>query len=158
MRALPAAAVLVVGLSLAVRLVLDGSGQTRTVWWPVPLIAFFGLVVLLDRGVRVPRPRFDKRVGQAQWKQAFAAAAKAGSLPAHREVRTAVGVVACSNLEGLVIGCAMFIAFLLCAPIAPAFPWLAALGAPVVLTGIDVVRAPRAWAYLRALHTADRTG
>ncbi|WP_158041298.1 hypothetical protein [Kocuria sp. CNJ-770] len=28
----------------------------------------------------------------------------------------------------------------------------------LIVTGIEAVRAPKAWAYLLALHTADRTG
>jgi hypothetical protein len=94
-RALPVAAVVLIGLPLVIRLVLDENGDTRTPWWPVPLLALFGLAFLVDRYAQAPRPRIDQRVGDARWKPAFAAAAKTVSLPEHPEVRTAVGVVAC---------------------------------------------------------------
>ena len=61
-------------------------------------------------------------------------------------------------IEGLVGAVAIVLAFLLCAPFAPAFPWLAALGGPVLLTVVYAFRARRGWVYLRALHSADRTG
>ena len=155
-RTLPVAAALIIGLPLVVRLVLDESGQTRSIWWPVPLITLFGLILLLQRYAQAPRPRFDKRVGQAQWKQAFTAAAKTGSLPPHPEVRIAVGVVACLSIEALVGAAAIVIAILLCAPIAPDFPWLPALGGPVFLTVVYALRARHGWAYLQALHAAGR--
>ena len=53
---------------------------------------------------------------------------------------------------------AIVLAFLLCAPFAPAFPWLAALGGPVLLTVLYAFRARRAWVYLRVLHTVEHTG
>jgi predicted phage tail protein len=73
-------------------------------------------------------------------------------------VRVAVGVVACQNIEGLVVGIAMVVGVALSALAAPVLPWVASLGVSVILTGIDAIRAPRAWVYLHALHTADRTG
>lgn len=157
-RTLPEAAVMVIGLPLVVRFVLDENGETRTPWWPVPLLALAGLVMLVDRYAQAPRPRYDQRVGEAQWKPAFAAAAKTGVLPEYPEVRVAVGVVACQNIEGVVTGVAMVVAVALSALAAPGFPWLGALGALVILTVINAVRAPRAWAYLRALHTIEPTG
>jgi hypothetical protein len=157
-RTLPVAAVAIIGLPLVVRLVLDENGETRTVWWPVPLLAVFGIAMLVHHFAKAPRPRFDKRVGQARWKQAFAAAAKTGALPEHPDVRKAVGVIACLSIEALVGAVAIVLAFLLCAPFAPALPWLAALGGPVLLTVVYAFRASRAWAYLRALHIAERTG
>ncbi|MEX5307613.1 hypothetical protein RF644_17850 [Kocuria sp. CPCC 205258] len=154
-RTLPVAAVVIIGLPLVIRLVLDENGDTRTPWWPVPLLALFGLAFLTDRYAQAPRPRIDQRVGDARWKPAFAAAAKTGSLPEHPEVRTAVGVVACETLEGLVFGVAMLVAIVLSALAAPGFPWLSALSFPVIFTGIKAVRARRAWVYLRSLHTAE---
>lgn len=157
-RTLPVAAIVIIGLPLVIRLVLDENGGTRTIWWPVPLLAVFGLAMLVHHFAKAPRPRFDKRVGQAQWKQAFAAAAKTGALPEHPDVRKAVGVIACLSIEGLVGAVAIVLAFLLCAPFAPAFPWLAALGGPVLLTVLYAFRARRAWVYLRVLHTVEHTG
>lgn len=157
-RTLPVAAVLLVGMPLVIQLVPDESGETRTIWWLVPLLAVFGLAVLVHHYTKAPRPEYDKSVGQAQWKQAFAAAARTGELPEHADVRKAVGVVACLSIEALVGAVAIVIAFLLCAPIAPAYPWLAALGGPALLTVVYALRARRGWAYLRALHTAARTG
>lgn len=157
-RALPVAAVMIIGLPLVVRLILDENGETRTIWWPVPLLALVGLVMLIDRYAQAPRPRIDQRVGDARWKPAFAAAAKTRSLPEHPEVRAAVGVVACQTLEGLVVGIAMVVSVALSTLVVPGFPWLAALGVLVILTGIEAVRFPRAWAYLRVLHTAERAG
>ncbi|KUG56632.1 hypothetical protein AVL61_06130 [Kocuria rosea subsp. polaris] len=157
-RALPEAAVMIIGLPLVVRFVLDENGETCTPWWPVPLLALVGLAMLVDRWARAPRPRFDQRVGGAQWKSAFAAAANTGSLPEHPEVRAAVGVVACQNIEGVVVGIAMVVSVALSALAAPGFPWLGALGALVVLTGINALRVRRSWVYLRALHSAGRTG
>lgn len=61
----------------------------------MPLLALSGLAVLVHRYAQAPRPRHDQRVGDAQWKPAFAAVAKSEALPEHPEVRTAVGVVAC---------------------------------------------------------------
>ncbi|MGQ1837461.1 hypothetical protein ACT4S2_03275 [Kocuria turfanensis] len=157
-RALPEAAVMIIGLPLVVRFVLDENGDTRTPWWPVPLLALVGLVMLVDRYAQAPLPRFDQRVGEAQWKPAFAAAAKTGALPEHPEVRVAVGVVACQTIEGVVVGIAMVVSVALSALAAPGFPWLGALGVLVILTGINAFRVRRSWAYLRALHTAERTG
>lgn len=157
-RALPVAAVLIIGLPLVVRLVLEENGDTLTPWWPVPLLALFGLVWLVDRYAQAPRPRVDQRVGDARGKPAFAEATKTGSLPEHPEVRTAVAVVACQTIGGVALGVAMVVAVALSALAAPGFPWLAALGVLVIFTVIDAVRLPRAWAYLRALHTAERTG
>ncbi|GEO96819.1 hypothetical protein [Kocuria turfanensis] len=157
-RALPEAAVMIVGLPLVVRFVLDENGDTSTPWWPVPLLALVGLVMLVDRCAQAPRPRFDQRVGEAQWKPAFAAAVKTGTLPEHPEVRTAVGVVACRTIEGVVVGIAMVVSVALSALAAPGFPWLGALGVLSILTGINAFRVRRSWAYLRALHTAERTG
>ncbi|GAA1749804.1 hypothetical protein [Kocuria aegyptia] len=157
-RTLPVASVLILGMPLAIQLVLDESGETRTIWWLVPLLAVFGLAVLVHHYAKAPRPGFDKRVGQAQWKQVFAAVAKTGDLPGHPDVRKAVGVVACLSIEALVGAVAIVIAFLLCAPIAPAYPWLAALGGPALLTVVYALRARRSWVYLRTLHAAEPTG
>ncbi|MGQ1798055.1 hypothetical protein ACT4S5_13095 [Kocuria oceani] len=157
-RTMPVAAVLIIGMPLAIQLMLDESGETRTFWWLLPLLAVFGLAMLIHHYAKAPRPRYDKRVGQAQWKQAFAAAATTGALPEHADVRKAVGVTACLSIEALVGAVAIVIAFLLCAPFTPAFPWLAALGAPVILTVVYAFRARRGWAYLSTLHAAGRTG
>ncbi|MEX5236001.1 hypothetical protein [Kocuria arenosa] len=157
-RALPVAAVVLIGLPLVVRFVLEENGDTRTPWWPVPLLALAGLVMLVNRCVQAPRPRFDQRVGEAQWKPAFAAVAKTGSLPEHPEVRVAVGVVACQNIEGVVFGVAMVVSVALSALAAPGFSWLGALAGLVIFTGISAFRVRRSWVYLRALHTAGRTG
>lgn len=157
-RTLPVAAVVIIGLPLAIQLVLGESGETRTIWWPVPLLAVFGIAMLVHHFTKAPRPRFDKRVGQAQWKPAFAAAAKTGALPEHPDARKAVGVIACLSIEALVGAVAIVLTFLLCAPFVPAFPWLAALGGPVLLTVVYALRARRAWGYLRVLHTAECTG
>ncbi|MFF0903063.1 UNVERIFIED_CONTAM: hypothetical protein RF653_05250 [Kocuria sp. CPCC 205316] len=93
---LPVAAVTIIGLPLVIRWVLDESGETRTAWWPVPLLALFGLAMLVHRYTKVPRPRYDKRIGDAQWKPAFAEAAKTGSVPEHPDVRVVVGEGECS--------------------------------------------------------------
>ncbi|MGX5357914.1 hypothetical protein [Kocuria sp. KH4] len=156
-RALPVAAVVIVGLPLVVRLVLDENGETRTPWWPLPLLALVGLFLLVDRYAQAPRPRIDQRVGDAQWKPAFAAA-KTGTLPEHPEVRTAVAVVACQTIEGVVVGSAMIVSVALSAVAVPGFSWLGVLGVLVILTGNNAFRVRRAWVYLRALHTAEHTG
>ncbi|MEX5256666.1 hypothetical protein [Kocuria arenosa] len=157
-RTLPVASVVIVGIPLAIQLVLDESGETRTIWWLAPLLAVFGLAMLVHHYAKEPRPRFDKRAGQTQWEMAFAEAARTGALPEHPDVRKAVGVVTCLSIEGLVGAVAIVIAFLICGPFVPAFPWLAALGGPVLLTVVYALRARRGWAYLRALHAVERTG
>ncbi|GAA1757650.1 hypothetical protein [Kocuria aegyptia] len=81
-----------------------------------------------------------------------------GPLPEHPDVRQAVGVDACLSIEALVGAVAIVIAFQLCAQIAPAYPWPAALGGPVVRTVECVFRARGGRAWLPVLHGAGRPG
>lgn len=69
---------------------------------------------------------------------------------------TAVGVVACQNIEGVVVGFAMVVSVVLSALAAPGFPRLGALGVLVIRTGISAFRVRRSWVCLRALHPAGR--
>ncbi|TDL42468.1 hypothetical protein [Kocuria rosea] len=156
-RALAAAAVLAISLPLATWWLREASSDGGPWWgWLLILVATIGLSTIIQRYMSPPRPRIDPRTGQAQWAPATATAVKTGELPACPEVRTAVGVAACVNIEGLFVLTALLVAIVLSAMILPEL-W-SALTPVAVLTGMAAFRVRRSWVYLRALHAAERTG
>ncbi|TDL38570.1 hypothetical protein [Kocuria rosea] len=156
-RALPAAAVLAISLPLATWWLVDTSSDGGPWWgWLLILAATFGLSAIIQRYASPPRPRVDQRIGQAQRASATATAARTGELPACPEVRTAVGVAACASIEGLIGSAALLVAIVFSVLILPDL-W-SALTPVAVLTVTAAFRVRRSWAYLRALHTTERTG
>ncbi|MFI7496742.1 hypothetical protein ACH9D2_18730 [Kocuria sp. M4R2S49] len=156
-RTLPAAAVLAISLPLATWWLRDSTSDGGPWWgWLVILAATVGLSAIIQLCTSPPRPRLDPRIGQAQWASATATAARTGELPACPGVRTAVGVAACVGIEGVIGSASLLAAIAFCALILPDL-WTTLV--PVtVLTGMAVFRVRRSWVYLRALHTAERTG
>ncbi|MFI7579367.1 hypothetical protein [Kocuria kalidii] len=155
-RVLPAGAVMAIGLPLATWWLLDASSDGSPSWWLLILVATVGLSAIVQRYTSPPRPHIDQRTGQAQWASATTTAVRTGELPACPEVRTAVGVAACVGIEGLVGSAALLVAIAFSALIRPDL-WTA-LPPVTVLTGMAAFHVRRSWAYLRALHTAERTG
>ncbi|MEX5300018.1 hypothetical protein RCG67_14705 [Kocuria sp. CPCC 205292] len=155
-RALPAAAVMVISLPLATWWWVEVTGDGGPWWWLLILAATVGLSAIIQRYTSPPRPRIDPRTGEAQWAPATATAAKNGELPACPEVRTAVGVAACAGIEGLIVLIALLMAIIFSAMILPDL-WTVLL--PVtVMTGMAAFRVRRSWVYLRVLHSADHGG
>lgn len=152
-RALPAAAIMVISLPLATWWLVDVPRDSDPRWgWLLIFVATLGLSAIIQRYMSPPRPR----IGQAQWASATATVARSGELSACPEVRTAVGVAACAGIEVLVGFISLFVAFTLSALILPDL-WAALLPVTVV-TGMQAFRVRRSWAYLRALHTAEPSG
>lgn len=156
MRALPTAAVMAISLPLATLWLLEPSEDGSPWWWLLLLAATVGLSAIIQRYTQAPRPRIDQRIGQAQWASATKKAARTGELPACPEVRIAVGVAACVGIEGLIGSAALLVSIAFSALVFPDL-WTAVI--PVtVMTGITAYHVRRRWSYLRALHTAERTG
>lgn len=151
-RALPVSAVMLLGIPALVWLVLDPDGHVRMPWWPLVVVAFVGVVAFIDHFAKAPRPRFDKGVSKQRWKGALASAPRFKTVPTDPEVRTAAGVIACSNIEGLIVCGAILLGLFLGELLRPALPWwTVACGAVGAAIG-TAFRSRGSWAYLKALH------
>ena len=139
-RALWAAAVLVV-LSLPAIAVITRLTQDVW-WWPLSLLVPFLVADLVLRRVRVLRPGLKRRGSRWYLHQVLRNADVRGQLPDHPVERTAAGVYACQQIEGVVmVGATMATAGVALFIWPPFQPWLFMI---VVFTGATAAFAFRA--------------
>jgi hypothetical protein len=157
-RCLSASLLLVVGMSLMVWLFQDVlSGGWRSDW----LATLSGVLLVIlgaERLARGSRPRLARRTDRKPLMRALVTAHRRSVLPVEPSQRTAAGVLACQLVESAVMGSSAALGFGLAAVGRPLFPWTVAAAILLVASMIYALRAPRALAYLRALHAAERTG
>lgn len=155
---LPASAVLVIAMPLALWWLLDApSVEPRTPWWPVPLIGLPVLFHVLARYARTPRPR-PPQVSAEQVRTAVVTASRTGAVPSEPQVRTAAGVTSCQRIEAAAHALAALVGVLIASLVVPQPPWTVFIVFGIALAVHHAVRARRSWAYLRELHPAGRAG
>ncbi|MFF0945541.1 hypothetical protein ACFYE2_15140 [Kocuria sp. CPCC 205300] len=157
-RTLPACAVLVVAMPVALWWLLDvPSEELRTPWWPALLIGLVLAFHVLARLARAPRPPLPQ-VTTERVHCALVTASRSGAVASDPQVRTAAGVTACQRLESAVYSGATLTGVLVAWYVTPQPPWPAFASVAGALAVFHVVQARHSWSYLRALHTAARTG
>lgn len=155
-RTLPACAVAVLGIPLLAWCTPRDTSETlRTPWELLTFLAALGLLVIVHRLTRAPRPPLDD-VGRAQWKRALASAARSRSLPSNSEVRTATGVIACSSIEAFMTVVAVLLGTLLGEIVRPEYSWLVLVNGAVVIAIGFAFRLRSSWSYLGVLHAEVR--
>ena len=86
----PAAAILVVAMPVALWWLLDtSSGELRTPWWPGLLLGLLVLFHLLARLARPPRPTGLPPVSAQRVRNTLDSAARTGAVPSESPVRAA---------------------------------------------------------------------
>lgn len=155
---LPAAAVLVIAMPVALWWLLDPpSAAPRTPWWSLLLLGLVVLFHVLARYARAPRPR-SPQVSADQVRTAMVTASRTGTVPSEAPVRTAAGVTCCQRIEAAAHAVAALVGVLIASLLAPQPPWTVFIVFGTALAVHHTVRARHSWAYLRALHTAGRIG
>lgn len=155
-RAAPAAAVLTAGFPALVRWGLDDSGTARSPWVTFGPALLVGLALIVQRLVRAPRARLDVHRDKGPLRRSIGIAASSGRLPDDPDTRVAAGVLACTQLESAaMVGAGIGVVAIW---ILRTETWWAATAALMMLIAVaPVLRARRSWAYLHALHAAERT-
>lgn len=157
-RAVPAAAVLTVGFPALVHWGLDDSGTARSPWVTFGPALLLGLALIVQRLVQAPRARLDVHQDKGALRRSIGITASSGLVPDDPGTRVAAGVLACTQLESattIVAGIAGVVAVW----ILRTETWWAVTAVLMMLIAVvPVLRARRAWAYLDALHAAERTG
>ena len=155
-RTVPAAAILVLAMPVALWWLLDtSSGALRTPWWPVLLLGLLALFHLLARLARTPRPTDLPPVPAERVRNALIAAARTGALPPEPPVRAAAGVTACQRIEAAAYAVAATTGVLVASLLVPQPAWTSFAVVAGILALIHVLRARHPWAYLRAVHHDD---
>lgn len=148
-----------IGFPVLIRWLLEPSGETRTPWRPLVVVALLGLVVPIDHVAEAPRPELDKQVGKQRWQGARASAPRVGTrrVPVDPDVRTAAGVLACCSIEGLMAFGAMLLGLFPGELVRPVFPWWTFVCGAVGDASGSTFRDRRGWACPTALHAEPRT-
>ncbi|MGQ1797363.1 hypothetical protein ACT4S5_09530 [Kocuria oceani] len=158
-RTVPAAAVLVVAMPVALWWLLDtSSGALRTPWWPALLLALLALFHLLARLAHTPRPTDLPPTSAERVHNALIAATRTGAVPSESRVRATAGVIACQRVEAAVYAVAATTGVLVASLLVPQPAWTVFAVFAVfagILAVIHTLRARRPWAYLHALHHDD---
>lgn len=157
-RTLPATAITAIGIPLAVWWLLDSSGEIRAPWWPLVLAALVTVPLAVHHLFRAPRPRRDKSVNPQRVKAMLEKPERPGVAPEGHAVRTVAGVTACDRIEAATISAGLSLAILVLLLTRGDSVWTMLTVVFGFFAVIHVVRARRGWAYLRALHAAERTG
>src|SRR5699024_4919512 len=99
-RTVPAAAVLVLAMPVALWWLLDTpSGDLRTPRWPALLLGLLALFQLLARLARATRPTNLPPVSADRVHHALDSATRTGAVPSEPRVRAAAGATACQRVE-----------------------------------------------------------
>ncbi|MUN62495.1 hypothetical protein GMA12_04970 [Kocuria sediminis] len=122
------------------------------------LAALFAVPLAVHHFVRAPRPRRDKRVNPQRVKALLEKPEHPGVAPEGHAVRTAAGVTACDRIEAAAVSVGLSLAILVLLLTRGDRVWTMLTVVFGFFAVIHVVRARRGWAYLRALHAAERTG
>ncbi|MFC4905553.1 hypothetical protein [Kocuria oceani] len=154
---LPVTAMMMIGLPILVFWLLDTpTGDPRTPWWPVFIVAFTGAVLLTQRLLQAPRPRLNKQIGPGRLTDSLLQASRTGTMPADPGVRTAAGVTACYRIEAAMASVAVTVALLIPGIIQPLHSFIAAGTVSGIFALLHLSRARHSWAYLKALHTTSQ--
>ena len=155
----PAAAILVVAMPVALWWLLDtSSGELRTPWWPALLLGLLVLFHLLARLARPPpRPTGLPPVSAERVRNTLDSAARTGAVPSEPPVRAAAGVTACQRVEAAAYAVAATTGVLVASLLVPQPAWTVFAVVAGILAVIHVLRARHPWAYLRAVHHDDHT-
>ena len=155
----PAAAVLVVAMPVALWWLLDTStGELRTPWWPALLLGLLVLFHLLARLARPPpRPTGLPPVSAERVRNTLDSAARTGAVPSEPPVRAAAGATACQRIEAAAYAVAATTGVLVASLLVPQPAWTVFAVVAGILAVIHVLRARHPWAYLRAVHHDDHT-
>ncbi|WP_188540578.1 hypothetical protein [Kocuria dechangensis] len=156
-RALPAAAIMMIGIPVLAWWLVDAAGGMTTRWWPLPLLAFLGLVGLVHHFAQAPPPPFDRRASNVRWPGALSSAGKFGTVPTDPDVRTTAGVVPCTDVETIVVVAPFVLGGAFALLIRPEFPWSEAI-TPIAITLVFVFTSRHGWAYLKVLHPKPPAG
>lgn len=156
-RTLPAVAVTVLGFPLLTWLVVDSAGEVRAPWWPLTLMAWLGLIVVLLRVAQRSWPPLDRNVDKGALKRAHASASQSGRLPEDPFQRSAAGAFACLRIMTAISATSFVLATMLAAFVRPLLPWWTLLTLAGVLAVLHLVRAKPGLRYLKALHAPSRT-
>lgn len=155
-RTVPAAAVLVVAMPVALWWLLDtSSGKLRTPWWPALLLGLLALFHLLARLARAPRPTGLPSVSAERLRNALVSAARTGAVPSEPQVRAAAGATACQRIEAAAYAVAATTGVMVASLLVPQPAWTVFAVFAGILAVIHVLRARHPWSYLRALHHDD---
>lgn len=154
-RALWAGAVLVVlalpTIAVMTRLTAD------TWWWPLSLLVPALVADLVLRRVRAPRPGLKRRGSRGYLHRVLRNADARGQLPDHPVERTAAGVYACQQIEGVVMIAATMATACVALFIWPPFqPWLIMIVVFTGATGACAFRAALGHSYLQLHHQHRR--
>ena len=155
-RTVPAAAILVLAMPVALRWLLDTStGALRTPWWPALLLGLLALFHLLARLARAPRPTGLPPVSAERVRNTLDSAARTGAVPSEPPVRAAAGATACQRIEAAAYAVAATTGVLVASLLVPQPAWTVFAVVAGILAVIHVLRARHPWAYLRAVHHDD---
>lgn len=157
-RTMPAAAVLVVAMPVALWWLLDtSSGALRTPWWPALLLGLLALFHVLARLARTPRPTGLPPVSAERVRNALDSAARTGAVPSEPRVCAAAGATACQRIEAAAYAVAATTGVLVASLLVPQPAWTVFAVFAGILAAIHLLRARHPWAYLRAVHHDDHT-
>lgn len=152
----PAAAVLIVAMPVALWWLLDtSSGELRTPWWPALLLGLLALFHLLARLARPPRPTGLPSVSAERLHNALVSAARTGAVDSEPRVRAAAGATTCQRIEAAAYAVAATTGVLVASLLAPQPAWTVFAVVAGILAVIHVLRTLHPWAYLRAVHHDD---
>ena len=138
---LPGAVLAASGIPLLAWWMLDGAGEAKTAWWPIPILALIGVIVLVDHYARPPRPAAGQRLNKERLMWALSSAPRKGTVPKDPLLRNAVVAAACSSIEAFVFMSAVLVGVVLSALIRLEFSWGPAEVTPVRRTPLSVSRA-----------------